>query len=323
MRFAVVGAGAIGGFIGAALMRSGTDVSLVSRGEHLRAIQKSGLSIRSQIGNFRINVPAVDDLRKIRQPDVILLTVKAHQLGEVLEQLEPFRQRSSTFIPMQNGIPFWYSHQWHLQSVDPRGKIAAAIDARSIVGSVVQASGRIVEPGVIEQAGRRTYVLGELNGEVSPRLREICAVFERAQLHAPAEKNIRNAVWHKLLGNVSLNPVSALTRATIATMLGDSSIVAVLRQLMEESISVARALGVDLDIDVDERLAISAQLADVKTSMLQDVEARRRLELNPIVGAVVELAHRCSVPVPATEQILALTKLLDDTLQRQAQTTRT
>lgn len=321
MRFSIVGAGAIGGFIGAALARSGNDVGFTARGEHLRAMQKHGLTVRSQIGNFCLNVYAADDLRKLERPDVILLTVKAHQLRELRAQIIPYRDPAITIIPMQNGIPFWYSPQWHLASVDPQGELAACMDPRQIIGSVVQVSGKIVEPGVIEQAGRRTYVFGELNGELTRRLRAIAAAFEQAQLNAQIESNIRWAVWYKLLGNVSLNPISALTRATIKTMIEDHRTAELLRQLMSESIAVARALGVELKINVEERLAMSAQLADVKTSMLQDVEARRRLELDPIVGAVVELAHRLAVPVPATQHVYALTKLLDATLQAQRKET--
>lgn len=301
-------------------MRGGNDVGLVARGEHLRAIQTCGLAVRSQIGNFSLNVAAADDLRKLERPDVILLTVKAHQLRELRAQIAPYRDPAITIIPMQNGIPFWYSPEWHLTSVDPQGEVAASIDARQIVGSVVQVSGKIVEPGVIEQAGRRTYVLGELNGELTGRLKAIAAAFEHAQLNAQIESNIRSAVWYKLLGNVSLNPISALTRATIKTMIEDARTLRLLRQLMTESMAVARALGIELEISVEERLAMSAQLADVKTSMLQDVEAGRRLELDPIVGAVVELAHRLAVPVPATEHVYSLTKLLDATLQTDRKT---
>lgn len=315
MRFAVVGAGAIGGFVAAALTRGGNDVGLVARGDHLRAIQTSGLRVRSQIGDWCTTLPAVDDLRQLDRPNVILLTVKAHQLGGLRAQLAPYRDASITIIPMQNGIPFWYSPQWHLATVDPRGEVAAAIDRRQIIGSVVQASGKIVEPGVIEQAGRRTYVLGELDGVVTQRLKDIAAVLEGAQLNVQIDRNIHSAVWFKLLGNVSLNPVSALTRATIRRMIEDPLSAELIRQLMAESMAVARALGIELEISVDERLAVSAQLADVKTSMLQDVEARRRLEFDPIVGAVAELAQRLGIAVPATQHVYALIKLLDASLQ--------
>ncbi len=311
MRTAIVGAGAIGGFIAAMLARAGADVALVARGGHLDAIRARGLRVRSEAGDFTVKIPAANDLRELGEFDAVLVVVKAHQLLEVLPQLLPSIKAGATLVPMQNGVPFWYFAERSLSSVDPEGKIRKAIPRDQIVGSVIHASGNIPEPGSIEQSGGMTYILGDPDEKPSRRADAVAAELAAAGVDAPVSLTIRRDVWRKILGNVSLNPVSALTRLTIAPMLSDPQTRRLIAALMQETISVASATGVDVGISVEERIVFASRLADVKTSMLQDVEARRPLELDPIVGAVVELADQFAARAPTVGTIYTLTKALE------------
>ncbi len=310
MRVVVVGAGAIGGFIAGALAKSGADVAVVARGDHLKALQTSGLHVESELGAFQVALPAVGDLRELDPPDVVLATFKAHHWEHVLPQFERVSQADSLLVTLQNGVPFWYFPDRSLRAVDPEGRVLRTFAYDRIIGGVVHSSGNIPRPGTVHQSGGMLYPLGELDGAVTPRVGEIARLFEAAGLRAPIERDIRRIVWRKLLGNASLNPVSALTGAKIGPMLEDRDGKALVRAIMLETIAVASAAGCDPLIDVDERIAFAARLSDVKTSMLQDVEAGRALELEPIVGAVVELADQFKVAAPHLESVYALTGLL-------------
>lgn len=314
MRVAVFGAGAIGGFIAAALARSGVEVCIVARGEHLETIRRSGLRVISDIGEFTASVNAAADLREFDDVDYVLMTFKSHQWPGVLPQLEKALAGNAAIVTLQNGLPFWYERDRALESVDPGGLILQTIPYERIIGGVVHASGHIIEPGFIHQSGGMLYPIGELDGSEMPRITALSEAFLKAGMHAPVEANIRRSIWRKVVNNTALNPVSALTRATVRTMLHDSGIRALLFAIIEEALSVARASGVDPGVDAHERLKWAEHIADVKTSMLQDLEAHKALELEPIVGAVVELSHRYGVAVPHTESVYALTKLLERTI---------
>jgi 2-dehydropantoate 2-reductase len=312
LRIAILGAGAIGGFIAAALARSGHSVGVVARGAHLQAISSSGgiEVIGSDRGAFRAAVDAADDLRAFDPPSYVLLTFKSHQWSGVLPQLGPAIAGGASIVTLQNGLPFWYSRDRAIEAVDPGGELLSGIPYESIIGGVVHSSGHVVRPGVIHQSGGMLYPLGELDGAVTARVTGLAQAFESAGMQAPVEPEIRRNIWRKVINNAALNPVSALTRATMHRMLRDTSVRAVLAELLEEGLAVARASGVDPRADAQERLKWAERLADVKTSMLQDLEAGKPLELEPIVGAVVELAGRYAVPVPALSMVYALTKLL-------------
>lgn len=311
MKLAVFGAGAIGGFIAAALARGGVDVCAVARGAHLEAIRRAGLRVCGDLGDFTVNIPASDDLRDFGDLDFVLLTFKSQQWENVLPQFERALAEKSTFVTLQNGLPFWYSHERALESVDPGGRILHALPYERIIGGVVHASGHIAEPGFIRQSGGMLYPIGELDGATTPRITQLSAAFESAGLSAPIEPDIRRNIWRKLVNNLALNPVSALTRATVRTMLNDPPVRALLRAVIEEGLAIARASGVEPGVDAGERLAWAEHIADVKTSMLQDLEARRPLELEPIAGAALELARYYGVAVPHVETIYGLTKLLE------------
>lgn len=311
MRIAVFGAGAIGGFIAAALARSGEDVCIVARGGHLEAIQREALHVTSDLGEFTVRVPAASDLREFDDVDYVLVTFKSHQWNGVLPQFEKALDGKAVFVTLQNGLPFWYERGRALESVDPGGTILRTIPYDRIIGGVVHASGHIPAPGSIHQSGGMLYPLGELDGSTTPRITALSQAFLRAGMHAPIEPEIRRNIWRKLVNNTALNPVSALTRATVQSMLRDARVRPLLRAVIDEGLAVARATGVEPGVDADERLHWAEHIADVKTSMLQDVEAGKPLELEPIVGAVVELAERHGVAVPHTETLYALTKLLE------------
>ena len=310
MRTAVVGAGAIGGFIAGMLARAGADVALVARGAHLQAIRAHGLRVRSEAGDFTVKIAAANDLRELGEFETVLVVVKAHQLLEVLPQLLPAIKSGATIVPMQNGVPFWYFADRSLAAVDPEGKIREAIPRDQIVGSVVHASGNTPEPGCIEQSGGMKYILGDPDERPSPRADAVATQLAAAKMDAPVTLKIKREVWRKILGNVSLNPVSALTCLTIGRMLADPQTRALIAQLMEETMRVATASGVDVEISIEERINFASRLVDVKTSMLQDAEARRPLELDPIVGAVVELATQFAVRAPTVQTVYTLAKAL-------------
>ncbi|HET9096519.1 MAG TPA: 2-dehydropantoate 2-reductase [Candidatus Baltobacteraceae bacterium] len=311
MRIGVFGAGAIGGFIAAALARSGVEVCVVARGPHLESIKRDGLRLSSDLGDFTAHVQASDDLRDFEALDYVLITFKSQQWNGVLPQFERAVGEDAVFVTLQNGLPFWYSRERALESVDPGGRILHALPYDRIIGGVVHASGHIVRPGYIRQSGGMLYPLGELDGAATPRIEHLSQAFRRAGLTAPVEPDIRRIIWRKLVNNLALNPVSALTRATVQTMLNDPPVRALLRAIIEEGLAIARASGVDPGVDADERLKWAQHIADVKTSMLQDLEARRPLELEPIAGAALELARRFDVAVPHTETVYGLTKLLE------------
>ncbi len=299
MRIAVVGAGAIGGFIAAALARSGVDVAVVARGAHLDVIRRKGITlVHSDLGPFTAKVEASDDLRALGTFDAVLLTFKAHQYSELLPQLAALAQTDATVVTLQNGVPFWFVRTPSLESVDPGGRIASLFPDEHIVGGVVHVSGHIVEPGKIHQSGGMRYAFGAPGGGTSERVEMLASAFTRAELAPQIDENIRATVWLKLVNNVGLNPVSTLHGLTIRQMLERPATRDEVRALMHEALAVGQTLGVVADVDIEARIAYAERLADVRTSMLQDYEAGRPLELAPIIGAVVELGDRLGVPIP-------------------------
>jgi 2-dehydropantoate 2-reductase len=298
-RIAVVGAGAIGGFLAAAFARAGVPVALVARGPHLDAMRSGGLRIRSDLGSFTAHVDAAGDLRELGDFDYLLLTFKAHQWPGFLEQLRPFAARATNVVTLQNGLPFWFARRPPLESVDPGGKIGALFPDDRTIGGVVHVSGTIVEPGFIRQSGGLRYVVGTPCGGRSDRVDRLAELFGRAELSGEVDPRIRSTVWLKLVNNAALNPTSVLHRMSIKRMLHDARARAQVRALMLETAAVGEAMGVVQNVDIEDRIEYAARLDDVKTSMLQDYERSRPLELEPIVGAVIELGARYGVPTPS------------------------
>ncbi len=317
MKFAIVGAGAIGAFLGARLAQAGEEVYLIARGSHLLSMQAHGVCVRSPEGNFEAHPTATDDYRAVGPVDFVFLTVKAHSLTEVAPQLSPLLGPETAVVSAQNGIPWWYFQNhggpWEgtrLESVDPGGAIAGAIEPHRIIGCIVYPSAVIVQPGVIEHIEGNRFAIGELDGASSDRCKRLSRILSRARFRSPIRRNIRHDLWVKLMGNVVFNPMSALTGVTLVEMATHPEASAVSRAAMAEADAVARGLGVDLRVSIDQRMAGAKRVGHHKTSMLQDIEMGRPLELESVVGAVLELGDKQGIPMPHTRTLYACTKLL-------------
>ncbi|HXY03093.1 MAG TPA: 2-dehydropantoate 2-reductase [Terriglobales bacterium] len=320
MRFLIAGAGAIGAYIGALMARAGFDVTLFARGAHLEAMQQHGVRVKSSAGDFESSPKISGTLTNVGTFDVVFLGVKAHSLTQLAPHLAPVLGPKTTVVSTQNGIPWWFFQgfggEWEglrLERIDPGGVISSSIDAHRVVGSIVYFSTEIIAPGVIQHIEGNRISLGEPDGTRSERLRQIAEALIASGLRAPITTHIRNEIAVKLLGNLAFNPVSALTRATLAQMTKDSDVCNVVRQIMCEASTVAAKLGLELPVTIDQRIAGAAKVGEHKTSMLQDLEAGRPMELEAIVGAVVELGERVGVPMPYTETVYACAKLLSQT----------
>jgi len=318
VRIVIAGAGAIGGYLGARLARAGADVVLFARGPHLRAMQEHGLHVQSADGSFDVKPEVTGDLATIGKADVIFLGVKAHSLTTLAPALGPLLGPDTVVVSTQNGIPWWY-FQGHggelaglrLERVDPGGVIASVIEPRRIVGSLAYFSTDIAEPGVIHHTEGNRISFGEPDGTRSDRTRAIAEALIAAGFRCPITTRIRHEIWVKLLGNVAFNPVSALTRGTLEQMARHPDTSRLVREIMTETEAVAGKLGVELSVSIDQRLAGAEKVGAHKTSMLQDYEADRPMEIEAIVGAVIELGERLGVPMPSTRAVYACVKLLD------------
>lgn len=317
MRFLIAGAGAIGGYVGARMAHAGFDVTLFARGPHLRAMQDRGVQVKSSEGDFVARPKIAGSLQEVGPVDVVFLAVKAHGLPQLAPHLKPILGADTTVVSMQNGIPWWYFQgfggEWEglrLERVDPGGVISSAIEAARVIGSIVYLATEIVEPGVIRHIEGNRISLGEPDGSRSERLRQIAEAIIASGLRSPITTRLRHEIWVKVLGNASLNPVSALTRATIVQMIRDPGVGSVIRGIMEEVEAVSGKLGMELPISIDQRIAGAEKVGEHKTSMLQDLEAGRPMELEALVGAVVELGERVGLPMTITKTVYHCAKLL-------------
>jgi len=318
MRFAILGAGAIGAYVGAALARGGSEVTVIARGPHLRAMKDHGIHVLSPRGDFGARVDATDEIEAIGDAEVVFIGLKAYSLPELAPRIGAALAPDAAVIPAQNGIPFWYFHAHAgpleglvLQSVDPGGRISRSIDPKQVVGCVVYCSTEIVEPGVIRHIEGTRFTLGEPDGARSERCERISAAFVTGGLKAPVEQRLRDQIWLKLIGNAAFNPVTALTGATLGELGTRPEMVDLLRGVFDECAAVADRLGVEVPVSLERRLEAGIAVGDHKTSMLQDLEAGKPLEHECMTGAVIELARRLEVPVPRTEAVHACVALLD------------
>ena len=317
MKFLIAGAGAIGAYIGARMARAGMEVTLFARGPHLRAMLQRGVRVKSAEGDFEARPRVVGALAEAGPADVVFLGVKAHSLPQLAPQLHSVLGPETTVVSTQNGVPWWFFQGFagpgegiRLERVDPGGVISAAIEPRRVLGGIVYFSTEIIEPGVILHTEGSRISLGEPDGTRSSRSRAIADALIAAGLRCPVTTHIRNEIWVKILGNVAFNPISALTRATLAQMVRDPEVSALVRNIMQEAQAVGERLGLELAVTIEQRMAGAAKVGEHKTSMLQDLEAARPLELEAVVGAVVELGERLGLPMPHTRTVYACAKLL-------------
>ncbi len=315
MRFAIVGAGAIGAYVGAALARGGADVTLIARGAHLAALQAHGVRVLSARGDFEAHPAATDDIGAIADADVVFLGLKAYSLPELAPRIGAVLRPGAAVIAAQNGIPWWYFQSEGgrfdgstVESVDPGGVISASIPDVSVVGCVVYCATEIVEPGVIRHIEGTRFSIGEPDGTESERCRAISDAFRAGGLKCPVDTQLRDQIWLKLIGNAAFNPVSVLARATLGELGELAEMRELLRALLEEGAEVAEALGVTLAVTIDRRLEAGFAVGDHKTSMLQDFEAGKALELDCMTGAIAELAGRVGVDVPRIRAVDALAR---------------
>ena len=327
MKIAVVGAGAIGGYLGARLSLAGEDVTFIARNRNLAAINAHGFRLILEDGSQQDAraVRAVQDMADAGPQDVVLLTLKAHQLRDVLPQLRTLFRPDTVVVTMINGVPWWYFHKLagpfegrSVASVDPDGLIAASIEPERIIGSVVYPAAELLEPGVVRVIEGNRFTLGEPDGSRSARVEALSIAMMRAGFKSPVAKDIRAEIWIKLWGNLSFNPISALTHATLVDICRFPVARELAANMMREAQSVAESLGVKFKITLEQRIAGAEAVGAHKTSMLQDVEHGRALELEALVGGVIELGRITGTPTPTISAIYAAARLLAQTLEHSA-----
>ena len=305
MRICIFGAGAIGGTIGARLALAGHEVSLVARGAHLAALRADGLTLLHGQDRHVVRLAASDNPADLGAQDAVIIALKSHSLVAAVGGLAPLLGPDTAVVTAMNGVPWWFFDDWGgalagttLKSCDGDGRIAAAIASRRVIGGVVFLAADVPAPGVVRHNSGTRLVLGEPSHRASPRVDALVAALAGAGFEATASDNIRRELWLKLLGNVCFNPVSTLTGASTDLMLDDPHMAALFAAMMREAIAVAAALGLSIDVNPEARMAQTRKLGPIKSSMLQDTEAGRPIELDAIVGSVVEIAARLGVATP-------------------------
>jgi 2-dehydropantoate 2-reductase len=323
VRIAVVGAGAIGGYLGGLLAASGEDVTFIARGANLDAIRANGMKVIAEDGREVVGRGSATAAMADAGPhDLVLLTVKAHQVAPIAAELAHLCHDETNIVTMQNGIPWWY-FQRHggeyegtpVRSADPDGSIATTIDPARIIGSVVYPASVLESPGVVRVVEGKRFTLGELDGATTPRVQMVSASLTKAGFKAPITDDIRGEIWLKVWGNLSFNPISALTHATLVDLCQFPRSRELSANMMREAEVIANKLGVTFKVSIERRIAGAEKVGAHKTSMLQDVEAGRPMELEALVGSVVELGRLTNTPTPHIDAVYACASLLAKTLE--------
>ena len=319
MKIAVIGCGAIGGYVAAKLALAGEAVTVMVRGATLEAVRERGITLRMSDGCTQLahDVTATSDYARAGAQDLVILAVKAHQLEAVAAQVPELFGSDTAVVTMQNGIPYWYFHRHGgaldgsiVRSVDPQGTISRLIPAERVIGCVVYPATELLAPAVVKHIEGDRFPIGELDGSVSERAQRISQCFTRAGFKSPVLDNIRAEIWLKLWGNLTFNPISALTRSTLAEICQFPPTRALAATMMTEAQVVAEKLGIRFRVPLERRIAGAEKVGHHKTSMLQDVEAGKAPELEALLGSVVELGQLTHTPTPHIDSVYALTHLL-------------
>ncbi len=325
MKICVYGAGAVGGLMAAWLERAGHEVSIVARGANLDAIRRAGLRLRSQPGGaIEVLHPRADaDPSRLGAQDCVVVAVKGPSLPDVAAGIAPLLGPRTSIVTAMNGVPWWLfdrlpfgAGKMRLESLDPGGRLAAAMPTERIVGCVVHLAASVPEPGLVQHNMGRRLILGEPGGRNGERLRAVAGALEDASFEVERSDFIERDFWVKLLGNVSFNPVSALTLATSDRLIGDPYVKATMVAVMRECLAIGRAIGVDADIDPEARIDMARALGVFKTSMLQDLEAGKALEIDTLLAGTLEIARKARVPAPYTESLYGLIRLRAEAIGR-------
>jgi 2-dehydropantoate 2-reductase len=323
MKIAIIGVGAIGGYVGIRLALAGEDVTFIARGANLEALRTRGIRMINANGGEEVvpKVKATDNYAQAGPQDIVVLAMKAHQVESVTAEVPKLFGPKTIVIPMQNGIPYWYFHGHagplagtRVESVDPTGAIYEKIPCERVIGCVVYPAAELISPGVIKHVEGNRFPVGEPDGSTSERVSAVSKCFIKGGMQAPILSDIRSEIWLKLWGNLTFNPISALSRATLADICQYPPSRAIAAAMMSEAQNVANHLGVKFRVSLEKRIAGAEKVGHHKTSMLQDVEAARTLEIDALLGSVVELARRTETPTPHIDTVYALTKLLAKTL---------
>ncbi|HKW80847.1 MAG TPA: 2-dehydropantoate 2-reductase [Casimicrobiaceae bacterium] len=326
MRIAVIGAGAIGGMLAARLALSGRSVTVVDLGAHLDAIRRQGLKLIGPDGSEQVatSIRAVASCAEAGPQDIVFLALKAYVLEAVAPQMSALFGADTIVVPLQNGLPWWYFQRfdgphagYRLKTADPNGTIERSIDARRLIGCVVYPAGEIVAPGVIRHLEGDRFPVGELDGGESARVKSLAETLVGAGLKAPILADIRSEVWLKLWGNMSFNPISALTHATLVDICTEPATRQLAADMMREAQAIAGKLGVTFRVPLEKRIEGAAKVGKHKTSTLQDIEAGRDVEVDALIGSVIELGELTQTPIPAIRAVHALLELLVRTMREQ------
>lgn len=316
MKICIFGAGAIGGYMGVKLAQAGADVSLVARGPHLAAMKAKGLTLIEESGETNVKVTASDDPADLGQQDYVIVTLKAHSVPPVVPKMQPLIGDNTTIVSGVNGVPWWYFHKLEgplegtrLETVDPGNAQWNGFGPDKVLGCVVYPAAEVSEPGTIHHIEGNRFSLGEPDGSKSERAMALSKALGAAGLKAPVRPRLRDEIWVKLWGNLSFNPISALTHATLDVLCTDPGTRAVARGMMVEAQAVAEKLGVKFPIDVDRRIDGGAAVGAHRTSMLQDLDAGRPMEIDALLGSVQELGRITETETPTIDTVLALTQL--------------
>ena len=316
MKICIFGAGAIGGYMGAKLAAAGADVSLVARGPHLKAMQENGLRLIEETGISTVKVTASDKASDLGPQDYVIVTLKAHSVPSVVPHMQPLINDHTTVVSGVNGVPWWYFHKiggalegTRLQTVDPGNAQWDGFGPDRVLGCVVYPAAEVVEPGVVKHIEGNRFSLGEPDGSKSTRALALSEALSASGLRAPIRPKIRDEIWVKLWGNLSFNPISVLTQSTLDVLCTDPGTREVARNMMLEAQTVAEKLGVKFPIDVDRRIQGGAAVGAHRTSMLQDLDQGRPMEIDALIGSVKELGLITQTPTPTIDTVLALTAL--------------